>query len=71
MPNIGSQWRQRSRFETDAPLDFDANFYPIEAIKLMRQRWQETKAIPRRAPMISARMKAAQTSKRSAAARKA
>jgi hypothetical protein len=50
---------------------FDAGFYPIEAIKLMRQRWQETKAIPRRVPMIGAGTKAAQSRKRSAAAKKA
>jgi hypothetical protein len=50
---------------------FDADFYPIEAIRMMRQRWQETKAIPRRVPMIGAGVKAAQTRRRSAAARKA
>ena len=50
---------------------FDADFYPIETIRIMRQRWQETKAIPRRVPMIGAGVKAAQTRKRSAAARKA
>ena len=33
---------------------FDAEFYPIEAIKLMRQQWQETKAMPLRVPMIGA-----------------
>jgi hypothetical protein len=50
---------------------FDADLYPIEAIKLMRARWQETKAIPRRVPMIGAGAKAAATRKRSANARKA
>jgi hypothetical protein len=24
---------------------FDADFYPIEAIRLMRQRWQDTKGV--------------------------
>jgi hypothetical protein len=50
---------------------FDADFYPIEAIKLMRQRWQETKAVPRRVPMIGAGIKAAQTRKRSVSAKRA
>jgi hypothetical protein len=45
---------------------FDADFYPIEAIKLMRQRWQETKAVPHRMPMIGAGAKAAQTRRRNA-----
>jgi hypothetical protein len=50
---------------------FDADFYPIEAIKLMRQRWQVMKGIPRRVPMIGAGTRAAQTRKRSLAAKKA
>ena len=50
---------------------FDADFYPLEAIRLMRQRWQETKGIPRRIPMIGAGMKAAITRKRSEIATRA
>lgn len=50
---------------------FDADFYPIDAIKLMRQRWQVTKGIPRRVPMIGAGVRAAQTRKKSLAAKKA
>src|SRR3954453_17817552 len=50
---------------------FDADLYPIEAIKLMRARWQETKGKPRRMPMIGAGAKAAATRKRSETARKA
>ena len=50
---------------------FDADFYPIEAIKLMRQRWQVTKGVPRRVPMIGAGTRAAQTRKKSLAAKKA
>src|SRR3954453_3382007 len=50
---------------------FDADLYPIEAIKLMRAQWQETKGKPRRMPMIGAGAKAAATRKRSETARKA
>jgi hypothetical protein len=50
---------------------FDADFYPIAAIKLMRERWQKTKAEPCRIPMIGAGIKAAETRKRSARAKKA
>ena len=50
---------------------FDADFYPIKAIKLMRRRWQKTKGIPRRIPMIGAGLKAAATRKRSEIAKRA
>jgi hypothetical protein len=50
---------------------FDANFYPIKAIKLMRQHWQKTKGVPRRIPMIGAGLKAAATRKRSEIAKRA
>lgn len=50
---------------------FDANLYPIEAIKLMRGRWQETKGVPSRVGATAAAKKAVRTRQRSAAARKA
>ena len=50
---------------------FDADLYPIQAVKLMRDRWQQTKGIPRRVPMIGAGARAAATRKKSAAAKKA
>jgi len=50
---------------------FDADLYPIRAIKLMRARWQKTKGVPRRIPMIGAGTKAAATLKLSARAKKA
>jgi hypothetical protein len=50
---------------------YDADLYPIQAIKLMRQRWQETRAIPRHIPMIGAGLKAAATRKRSEIAKRA
>ena len=49
---------------------FDADFYPIDAIKLMRQRWQVTKGVPRRVPMIGAGIRAAHTRKKRRAAKK-
>ena len=50
---------------------FDADLYPIEAIKIMRKRWQETQEKPRRIPMIGAGAKAALTRKRSEIAKRA
>lgn len=51
---------------------FDAGLYPIDAIKLMRAHWQDTKGVPSHAArMKDAGPKAAQTRKRRAAARKA
>jgi hypothetical protein len=50
---------------------FDADFYPLEAIRQMRQRWQEKKGVPRRVPMIGAGLKAALTRKRSEIAKRA
>ena len=50
---------------------FDADFYPLKAIRLMLQRWQETKGVPRRVPMIGAGLKAAITRKRSEIAKRA
>jgi hypothetical protein len=50
---------------------FDADFYPLEAIRPMRRRWQKTKGVPRRVPMIGAGLKAAITRKRSEIAKRA
>ena len=50
---------------------FDADFYPLEAIRSMRRRWQKTKGVPRRMPMIGAGLKAAITRKRSEIAKRA
>ena len=50
---------------------FDADFYPVDAIRSIRERWQKTRGIPRRIPMIGAGLKAALTRKRSEIARKA
>jgi hypothetical protein len=51
---------------------FDAGFYPIEAIRLLREHWQTMRGIPNHKPrMKDAGAKAALARKRSAAARKA
>ncbi len=51
---------------------FDCELYPIEAVKLMRTRWNETKGMPSHAGrMKQAGPKAAATRKRSAGALKA
>jgi hypothetical protein len=51
---------------------FDAGFYPIEAIKMLRAHWQETKGVPsHKARMKDAGAKAARTRKLSSSARKA
>ena len=51
---------------------FDCGFYPLEAIQLMRARWQETKGVPSHAARLkSAAVKAHATRRRSAIARKA
>jgi hypothetical protein len=50
---------------------YDADFYPTDAVKRIRDRWQETKGVPRRLPMIGAGLKAAATRKRSEIARRA
>ncbi len=51
---------------------FDAGLYPIEAIKLMRAHWQETKGVANHAArMKDAGPRAAATRKRRTAARKA
>jgi hypothetical protein len=51
---------------------FDAALYPIEAIKLLRAHWQQTRGKPsHKARMKDAGAKAALTRKRGASARKA
>ncbi len=51
---------------------FDANLYPMAAIKALREHWQETRGVPdHSARMKDAGQKAARTRKRKAAARKA
>jgi hypothetical protein len=51
---------------------FDAGLYPIEAIRLLRTHWQETKGIPsHKARMKDAGAKAAPARKLSARARRA
>jgi len=51
---------------------YDAGLYPIEAIRLLRAHWQETKGAPsHKARMKDAGAKAARTRKLSASARKA
>jgi len=51
---------------------YDAGLYPVEAIKLLRAHWQQTKGTPNHAPrMKTAGADAAKTRKRKAAARKA
>jgi predicted restriction endonuclease len=51
---------------------FDAGLYPIEAIKLLRAHWQQTKGTPTHAArMKDAGAKAAATRKRNSSARKA
>ncbi len=51
---------------------FDCDFYPVEAVKLLRARWQVTQGKPSHAGrMKSAGAKAAATRKRSARAKKA
>jgi hypothetical protein len=51
---------------------FDCDLYPIEAVKLMRKRWQETQGKASHAGrMKQAGPKAAATRKRSASARRA
>jgi hypothetical protein len=51
---------------------FDSALYPIEAIKMLREHWQETKGVPNHKPRMKiAGIKAAYTKMRSAAARKA
>lgn len=50
---------------------YDAGLYPVEAIKLLREHWQETKGTPdHSARMKDAGQKAALSRKRKAAARK-
>jgi len=51
---------------------YDCGFYPLEAIKLLRAHWQVTKGVPsHKARMKDAGVKAANTRKLSANARKA
>lgn len=51
---------------------YDCGLYPIEAIRLLRSHWQETKGTPsHKARMKDAGVKAARTRKLSASARKA
>jgi hypothetical protein len=51
---------------------FDCDLYPIEAVKLMREKWQDTKGKASHAGrMRQAGPKAAATRRRSASARKA
>ena len=51
---------------------YDAGLYPIEAIKLLRAHWQQTKGTPNHSPrMKTAGADAARTRRRKAAARKA
>jgi hypothetical protein len=50
---------------------YDADLYPMAAIKEMRRRWQETKGKPRRIAMIGAGAKAAATRRRSEIAKRA
>jgi hypothetical protein len=50
---------------------FDADFYPLEAIREMRRHWQTTKGVPRRVPMIGAGLKAVITRRRSEIAKRA
>ena len=51
---------------------YDADLYPVEAIRLMQAHWQEKKGDPsHKARMKDAGAKAALTRKRSATARKA
>jgi hypothetical protein len=51
---------------------YDAGLFPIEAIRLFRAHWQETKGVPDHKPrMKTAGSDAARTRRRKAAARKA
>jgi hypothetical protein len=51
---------------------YDAGLYPIEAIKLLRTHWQETKGVPsHKARMKDAGVKAARARRLSTRARKA